>query len=127
MSCQDAIRGVWEVIPSVTEAVENYKIAEPDRESGGLKRGVATEKTVFDQTSQRLHRLLSSSKFHDDHSQIQQSGAGLDVKTTSQILDDLDTLTRQLRMLKVDLVNAGRGKVWVSSLNAAEMKLRVIR
>ncbi|KAF5512169.1 hypothetical protein CGCA056_v012023 [Colletotrichum aenigma] len=110
MSCQDAIGGVWETFPGVTEAVESYKIAEPDRESGGLKRGVATEKTVFDQTSQRLQRLLSSSKFHNHNAQIQQPEAGLDAKTTSQILDDLGTLTRQLRMLKVDLVNAGRGK-----------------
>lgn len=117
MSCQDAIGGVWETFPGVTEAVESYKIAEPDRESGGLKRGVATEKTVFDQTSQRLQRLLSSSKFHNDNAQIQQPEAGLDAKTTSQILDDLETLTRQLRMLKVDLVNAGRGKVRISSLN----------
>ncbi|KAK1850175.1 hypothetical protein CCHR01_07168 [Colletotrichum chrysophilum] len=109
MSCQNAIGGVWEIFPGVTEAVENYKIAEPDRESSGLKRGVATERTVFHQTSERLQRLLSSSTFHDDSTQIQQPQAGLDVNITSKILDDLEILTRQLHTLKVDLVNAGRG------------------
>ncbi|KAF5489815.1 hypothetical protein CGCS363_v012081 [Colletotrichum siamense] len=110
MSCQNAIGGVWEIFPSVTEAVENYKIAEPDRESSGLKRGVATEKTVFHQTSERLQRLLVLSTLHNDSTRIQYSEAGLDVTTTSQILDDLESLTRQLQSLKVDLVNAGRGK-----------------
>ncbi|KAF4869366.1 hypothetical protein CGCSCA1_v011532 [Colletotrichum siamense] len=110
MSCQNAIGGVWEIFPGVTEAVENYKIAEPDRESSGLKRGVATERTVFHQTAERLQRLLSSSTFHDDSTQIQQPQAGLDVNITSKILDDLEILTRQLHTLKVDLVNAGRGK-----------------
>ncbi|KAF4412538.1 hypothetical protein CFRS1_v002523 [Colletotrichum fructicola] len=88
MSCQDAISGVWEAFPGVTEAVASYKIAEPDRESGGLKRGVATEKTVFDQTSQRLQHLLSSSKSPNDNIKIQQSEAGLDAKTTSQIAEE---------------------------------------
>lgn len=111
MSCQNAIGGVWEIFPSVTEAVESYKIAEPDRESSGLKRGVATEKTVFHQTSERLQRLLVSSTLHNDSTRIQYSEAGLDVTTTSQILYDLESLTRQLQSLKVDLVNAGRGKV----------------
>lgn len=111
MSCQNAIRGVWEIFTGVTEAVENYKIAEPDRESSGLKRDVATEKAVFHQTSERLQRLLSSSTFHDDSTQIQQPQAGLDMNIKSKILDDLEILTRQLNVLKVDLVNAGRGKV----------------
>ncbi|OBR12200.1 Het and ankyrin domain protein [Colletotrichum higginsianum IMI 349063] len=113
MSDLDPVRAVLAVFPQVTEAAERYKIAEPDRESRGLARGIANERTLFDQTAQRILLFSpssASSSSHDDNAWLPCLENELGRETAAQVLHDLQTLTEQLQILKTELVSAGRAK-----------------
>jgi hypothetical protein len=107
---KNIISMVLGVFPQVTEAGNKYKITEPDRESRGLSRGIANEKTLFEQTVQKLLLFAHTSSIHDD-GWIQRLGAELGATTAERILHDLQTISEQLETLKAELLNAGRGKV----------------
>ncbi|WYZ42117.1 hypothetical protein EsH8_V_001012 [Colletotrichum jinshuiense] len=110
MSDHNRISAVLSVFPQVTEAAEKYKIAEPDRESRGLARGIANEKTLFDQTAQRLLLISQPPSPYDDNAWLQQLEKELDAENAAGVLRDLETLTGQLQAVRVELVNAGRAK-----------------
>lgn len=119
MSDHNRISAVLSVFPQVTEAAEKYKIAEPDRESRGLARGIANEKTLFDQTAQRLLLISQPPSPYDDNAWLQQLEKELDAENAAGVLRDLETLTGQLQAVRIELVNAGRAKVKIHAVGCA--------
>ncbi|KAH8649069.1 hypothetical protein BX600DRAFT_109902 [Xylariales sp. PMI_506] len=104
----------------VAEAVDEYKLAKPDRESRGLARRLSNEEALFDQSMRKLSQAASfPSIYHDDPLKTIEETLG---PTNAEWLKkDLRQLFQLLNALKIDLANTSRGTEVLAKLKRTKV------